>query len=281
MSEIQIEQIDKLEDIARKVRVWILRSINAAGSGHPGGSLSATDIIVALYFHRMKHDPSEPRWPGRDRFVLSKGHAAPALYACLALSGYFPVEDLLTLRKLDSHLQGHPCMRKTPGIEMSTGSLGQGISVALGMALAGKLDGAGHRIFTLLGDGECQEGQVWEALMSSSHYRLDNLTAFVDRNGLQIDGATKDILNIEPLEDKFRAFGWHVITIDGHDFREIIDAIGEVDGIKGKPSVIIANTIKGKGVSFMEHSLRFHGNPPSDNELDRGIRECLGGECHD
>ncbi len=279
MSEERKSIVKRLEERSREVRVWILRSTNAAGSGHPGGSLSATDILVTLYFHRMKHDFRDPHWPGRDRFILSKGHAAPALYACLSLSGYFPVEDLYTLRKLGSHLQGHPCMRKTPGIEMSTGSLGQGISAALGMALAGKLDKAEHRVFTLLGDGECQEGQVWEAAMASSHYKLDNLTAFVDRNGLQIDGSTKDVLNLEPLEDKFRAFGWHVRTIDGHDIDSLIDAIEEADGVKGKPSMIIADTIKGKGVSFMENSLHYHGNSPTDQELEDGIRECTGGEC--
>ena len=275
------KSIEKLEAIAKKVRIWVLKSINAAGSGHPGGSLSSTDILVALYFNRLKHDPKDLSWAGRDRFVLSKGHAAPALYACLALNGYFSEDDLPTLRKMDSHLQGHPCMRKTPGVEMSTGSLGQGLSVAVGMALASKLDKRDIRIFTLLGDGECQEGQIWEAAMSAAHYSLDNLTAFLDRNGLQIDGPTKEIMNLEPLEEKFRAFGWHVITIDGHDFRNIIEAIGEGDRTRDRPTMIIADTIKGKGISFMEHSLHFHGNPPNSEELDRGMKECLGGECNE
>ena len=275
------ELIDRLKDTAKKVRVWIMRSINAAGSGHPGGSLSATDILVTLYFHRMKHDPANPKWDGRDRFVLSKGHAAPALYTCLAMAGYFPEKDLLELRKLDSFLQGHPCMRKTPGVEMSTGSLGQGLSVAVGMALASKIDERENRIFAMIGDGESQEGQIWEAAMSASHYSLDNMTAFLDRNGLQIDGPTKEIMNIEPMEDKFRAFGWHVITIDGHDFKQIIGAIEEGDRTVGKPTMIIADTVKGKGVSFMEHSLKFHGNPPDDAELEAAIIECMGGECHE
>jgi len=273
--------IERLKDIAKKVRVWVMRSTNEAGSGHPGGSLSATDILVTLYFHRMKHDPADPKWDLRDRFVLSKGHAAPALYACLAIAGYFPEKGLMELRKLDSFLQGHPCMRKTPGVEMSTGSLGQGLSVAVGMALASKIDKKEHRIFAMIGDGESQEGQIWEAAMSASHYKLDNLTAFLDRNGLQIGGPTKDVMNLEPLEDKFRAFGWHVITIDGHDFSEIIDAIGQGDRTVGRPTMIIANTVKGKGVSFMEHSLRFHGNPPNNDELEAGIKECMGGECYE
>ena len=272
------ELIEKLEDLAKQVRVWVMRSTNAAGSGHPGGSMSATDILVTLFFHRLRHSADDPKWIDRDRFVLSKGHAAPALYSCLALSGYFPTDELLTLRKLDSRLQGHPCMRKTPGVEMSTGSLGQGLSVGLGMALAAKLDKKEHRIFVVLGDGECDSGQVWEAAMAASHYKLDNITAFVDRNGLQIDGSTSEIMNLEPLADKFEAFGWHVLTINGHDFSQIIEAIKDGDSTKGKPTMIIADTVKGKGVSFMENSLSFHGNPPSNEELERGIKECTGGE---
>ena len=272
------ELIEKLEDLASQVRVWVMRSTNAAGSGHPGGSMSAADILVTLFFHRLRQSPDNPKWIDRDRFVLSKGHAAPALYSCLALSGYFPIEELLTLRKLDSRLQGHPCMRKTPGVEMSTGSLGQGLSVGLGMALAAKLDEKEHRIFVLLGDGECDSGQVWEAAKAASHYKLDNITAFVDRNGLQIDGRTSEIMDLEPLVDKFEAFGWYVLTIDGHDFPQIIDAIEKGDINEGKPTMIIADTVKGKGVSFMEHSLSFHGNPPNNDELERGIKECMGGE---
>jgi len=272
------ELIEKLEGLASQVRVWVMRSTNAAGSGHPGGSMSATDILVTLFFHRLRHSSDDPKWIDRDRFVLSKGHAAPALYSCLALSGYFPPEELMTLRKLDSRLQGHPCMRKTPGVEMSTGSLGQGLSVGLGMALAAKLDKKEHRIFVMLGDGECDSGQVWEAAMAASHYKLENITAFVDRNGLQIDGSTSEIMNLEPLVDKFEAFGGNVLTIDGHDFSQIIGAIEEGDTTRGKPTMIIANTTKGKGVSFMENSLSFHGNPPSNDELELGIKECMGGE---
>jgi len=275
------ELIERLGDLARQVRVWVMRSTNAAGSGHPGGSMSATDILVTLFFHRLRHSADNPKWPDRDRFVLSKGHAAPALYSCLALSGYFSIDELLTLRKLDSRLQGHPCMRKTPGVEMSTGSLGQGLSVGLGMALAAKLDKKEHRIFVMLGDGECDSGQVWEAAMAASHYKLDNITAFVDRNGLQIDGKTSEIMNLEPMVNKFEAFGWHVLTIDGHDFSQIIGAIEEGDITRGKPTMIIADTVKGKGVSFMENSLSFHGNPPSNDELERGIKECMGGESCD
>ncbi|MCD6461711.1 MAG: transketolase, partial [Thermoplasmata archaeon] len=267
------ELIERLERQANINRQHIVRMIYKAGSGHPGGSLSAIDILTALYFHAMKHDPGNPRWEERDRFVLSKGHAAPALYAVLAESGYFPVEELDTLRRLGSRLQGHPDMHKTPGVEVSTGSLGQGLSVAIGMALAAKLDRRLYRIYCLVGDGELQEGAVWEAFMSGAHYRLDNLTVFVDRNQLQIDGPTERVMGIEPLEAKLKAFGWHVIQIHGHDFREILAAIDEAKWFVGKPTAVIAHTIKGKGVSFMEGAVGFHGKAPNKSEYELAMRE--------
>jgi len=267
------EEILGLQRKARDIRKHVLRMIYAAGSGHPGGSLSCTDILTALYFKIMRHRPEDPRWEGRDRLVLSKGHAAPAYYACLAECGYFPVEELLTLRKLGGRLQGHPSRSATPGVEMSTGSLGQGLSVANGMALAAKIDRGGHRIFCLCGDGEMESGQIWEAAMLGAHYKLDNVTAFVDRNSLQIDGPTENVMSIEPLADKWRAFRWHVIEIDGHDFRQILGACDEAQSVKGKPTMIIAKTVKGKGVSFMEGSLHFHGKPPNAEELRRGLAE--------
>lgn len=249
----------------------------AAGSGHPGGSLSSADILSALYFKILNHRPYQPDWEGRDRFVLSKGHAAPAYYAALAESGYFPVRELLTLRKLGSRLQGHPSRGKAPGVEMSTGSLGQGLSVANGMALAAKLDGEHYRVYCLCGDGEIESGQIWEAAMFGAHYKIDNITVFIDRNGLQIDGPTEFVMSIEPLAKKWASFGWHVIEIDGHDMRQIWNACEEAKTIKGKPTVIIAHTIKGKGVSFMENSVSFHGKAPNEEELRRGLRE-LGEE---
>ncbi|MCK4717799.1 MAG: transketolase, partial [Thermoplasmata archaeon] len=253
------ELIERLEKQANKNRQHIVDMIYRAASGHPGGSLSCADILTVLYFHVMKHDPKNPGWDGRDRFVLSKGHGCPALYACLAENGYFPVEELRTLRKLGSHLQGHPDMHKTPGIEVSTGSLGQGIGVSIGMAMAGKLDRKQYNIYCLVGDGECQEGSVWEALMAGAHYKLDNLTVFLDRNQLQIDGPTERIMGLEPLEAKVKAFGWHIIQINGHNAKEILAAIDEAKETVGKPTMIIAHTLKGKGVSFMEGALAFHG----------------------
>jgi transketolase len=267
------EFIKELETIAKTVRRHSIRMIYGAGSGHPGGSLSAADIMTALYFHIMKHDPKRPDWPDRDRFVLSKGHAAPALYAVLAESGYFPVEELDTLRKMGSRLQGHPCMGKTPGIEMSTGSLGHGLAAGNGMALAAKLDRKLYRIYVLLGDGEMDVGETWEALMLASHYKLDNVTAYVDRNKLQLDGPTEKIMSLEPLADKWKAFGWHVIEINGHNMKEIIHATNEAKSIKGKPTVVICHTIKGKGVSFMEGTLNFHGKAPNDQEYQQAMKE--------
>ncbi len=267
------EFISELETIARRVRAHAVTMIYKAGSGHPGGSLSAVDILVALYFHLMKHDPKRPDWLERDRFVLSKGHAAPALYAILAEAGYIPVGELESLRKLGSRLQGHPCMRKTPGVEMSTGSLGHGLAAGNGMALAAKLDRKLYRIYVVCGDGEMDVGETWEAAMLASHYKLDNITAYIDRNKLQLDGPTEKIMSLEPLADKWKAFGWHVIEINGHSMKEIIDATNEARTIKGRPTAIICHTIKGKGVSFMEGSLHFHGKAPDDDEYKQAMKE--------
>jgi transketolase len=271
--EISDALIKRLEKKALEVRRHIIRMVYAAGSGHPGGSLSATDILVALYFHCMNHDPKNPDWTERDRFIASKGHCAPALYAVLAEAGYFPVEELLTLRKLGSRLQGHPAMHKLPGIDMSTGSLGQGLSVAVGMGLAAKLDRKQHRIYVLLGDGELDCGQIWEAVMSAAHYKLDNITAILDRNELQIDGKTEQVMSLEPIAFKWKSFGWHVNEINGHDFAQIISAVEHSKEIKGEPIIIIAHTVKGKGVSFMEGSLKFHGKAPNREQYEQAMRE--------
>lgn len=269
-----------LQELAAKacsIRQDIIRMLGESKSGHPGGSLSATDIVTTLYFHEMNIDPANPKWPDRDRFVLSKGHAAPVLYAALAEKGYFPREELVTLRKTGSRLQGHPSMKHLPGVDMSTGSLGQGLSAANGMALAGRLDGKGYRVYVVLGDGEIQEGQVWEAAMAAAHYKLDNVVGFVDHNGLQIDGPTEEVMSPEPVADKWRAFGWHVEVINGHDFTEIINALQKAKEVKGKPTMIVANTVKGKGVSFMENQVGWHGNAPSPEQTSQAICE-LGGE---
>jgi len=265
--------IAELERKANLIRSHVIRMTRSAGSGHPGGSLSSTDIISALFFKVMNHRSSDPNWEDRDRFVLSKGHAAPAYYAALAESGYFPIDELSTLRKLNSRLQGHPSKNKLPGVEMSTGSLGQGLSVANGMALAAKLDRKTHRIYCICGDGEMQSGQIWEAAMLGAHFELDNVTAFVDRNMLQIDGPTEKIMSIEPLADKWKAFGWHVIEIDGHDMRQILDACDRAKETRGKPTMVIAHTVKGKGVSFMENALSFHGKPPNEEETKKALKE--------
>lgn len=264
---------DDLKDIAKQMRADIVTMLAAAGSGHPGGSLSACDIIAVLYFDKMNIDPENVEWPDRDRFVLAKGHAAPALYAALAERGFFPREDLVTLRKSYSHLQGHPNMNTTPGVEMSTGSLGQGLSVANGMALAGRLDNRDYYVYCLMGDGEIQEGQVWEAAMSAGHYGLDHVIAFVDHNHLQIDGNNDDVMTVNPIEDKFRAFGWNVMTIDGHDYQAISDAIDAAKAQKGKPTVIVAETIKGKGVSFMENQVGWHGVAPTQEQAEKALAE--------
>jgi len=265
--------MEELENKAKKIRQHILKMTSEAGSGHPGGSLSAVEILIALYFKIMKHDPKNPDWPDRDRFVLSKGHSAPALYAVLAEAGYMPLEELMTLRKLGCRLQGHPSMSCTPGVEMSTGSLGHGLAVANGMALAAKLDRKLHRIYVLCGDGEMDVGEIWESAMLGAHYKLDNVTMYLDRNMLQLDGPTEKIMSIEPLADKWKAFGWHVQQIDGHDIREILMATENAQQCHGKPSVIICHTVKGKGISFMEGSLHFHGKAPTADECERGLDE--------
>ena len=252
--------------IASRIRMDVIEEVHSAGSGHPGGSLSAADIVTALYFGEMNIDPKNPQMKGRDKFVLSKGHAAPVQYAALAEKGYFPKEELTTLRKLGSRLQGHPNMHKLPGIEMSTGSLGQGFAVCVGMAIANKIDNDPGRIYTLLGDGELQEGLIWEAAMASAHYKLDNLCVIVDWNGLQIDGRNDDVMTVSPVDEKFKAFGFNVLTIDGHSFEQIFEAFKQARECKGKPTAIIAKTHKGRGVSFMEDQAGWHGKAPNDEE---------------
>ncbi|MCL2761156.1 MAG: transketolase [Desulfuromonadales bacterium] len=269
---------DKLKETARELRVDIIKMLHASGSGHTGGSLSAIDIITVLYFYKMRHNPSNPKWPERDRFILSKGHAAPALYVALAETGYFPKEDLMTLRQLGSHLQGHPDSKGTPGVEVCTGSLGQGLSMANGIALGLRLAESDSRVYALLGDGELQEGQVWEAAMAGGHYKLDNLCIFIDSNGLQIDGEVSKIINVEPIKEKFLAFGWNVLEIDGNNVEEIIGALDKAETIKGKPTAVVAHTVKGKGVSFFENKASYHGVTPSDEEFPRAL-ECLGEVC--
>jgi len=266
-----------LKEKSNAIRRHIIEMLHKSGSGHPGGSLSAADIVTVLYFKEMKIDPKNPKWEDRDRFVLSKGHAAPVLYAALAEKGYFEIEELSKLRKIDSMLQGHPDMKGTPGVEMSTGSLGQGFSAASGMAIAGKLDNKDYRVYVLLGDGELQEGIIWETAMSAAHYKLDNLTAILDFNKLQIDGFNKEVMSIDPVTDKFKAFGWQVIEIDGHNYEEIIEAIQRAKETKDQPTIIIAHTIKGKGVSFMENQVGWHGNAPKDEERDQALKELGGG----
>jgi transketolase len=257
----------KLHEIATEIRKSVVISLTEAGSGHLGGSLGFADVLTALYFSVIKHDPAQPQWPERDRVILSIGHIAPVFYATLAHAGYFPIEELLTLRKLGSRLQGHPGRdHGLPGIELSAGSLGQGLSVATGMALAAKTDGRTHRIFSLHGDGELQEGSIWEAAMSASHHRLDNLTAIIDRNGLQIDGRTEDVMQLEPLADKWRSFGWQVISCDGHDFPGILHALQSVPVLTGHPSVIIARTTMGKGIPAIENDYRWHGKVPGKDQ---------------
>ena len=270
-----MEQLKKeqLSAIAKSVRLGILEGTHAAKSGHPGGSLSITDILTYLYFEEMNIDPADPKKADRDRFVLSKGHCAPALYAVLANRGFFPKEEIPTLRKLGSRLQGHPDMTLTPGVDMSAGSLGLGISSAAGMALAAKIDGKDYRVYTAVGDGESQEGQVWEACMFASHYKLDNLCLIVDWNGLQIDGPVTEVMNPTPHDKKLEAFGFHVISIDGHDLNAIEKAFAEAKTVKGKPTAIIAKTVKGKGVSFMENQVSWHGSAPNDEQYAAAVAE--------
>ena len=269
-----------LNEITNVIRKDIVSMIGKSKSGHAGGSLSAVEILTALYFDQMNVDPTNPKMEDRDRFVLSKGHAAPALYATLAKRGYFDREELNYLRKTGSMLQGHPDMKKVPGVEMSTGSLGQGFSVACGMAMASKLDNAPWNVYALLGDGEVQEGIVWEAAMSAAHYKLDNMIAFLDYNGLQIDGEVESVMSINPIEDKFKTFGWNVITIDGHDFDQIFAALDMAKDTVGKPTMIIAKTIKGKGVSFMENQASWHGSAPNAEQVEQALSE-LGGAFHE
>ena len=273
MREITEGAIQEVAQKAMLIRRDIITMLGEAGSGHPGGSLSAADILSCLYFWEMQIDPQNPRKTERDRFVLSKGHAAPVLYAALAEKGFFPTEELARLRKLGSPLQGHPDMRKVPGVEASTGSLGQGLSWAVGMALAGKLDRQSYRVYALLGDGELEEGLVWEALMAAHHYRLDNLVAFVDHNGLQIDGPVADVMSPEPVADKFRAFGWETLEIDGHDHRQIMEALIKARTVQGRPTAIIAATVKGKGCSFMENRVEWHGTAPSKEQTAQALAE--------
>jgi len=264
-----------LKEVAKTLRRDVITMTANAGSGHPGGSLSAADIVAALYWRVLNYRPTEPKWADRDRFITSKGHVAPLLYAALAERGFFPMEELSTLRKLDSRLQGHTDMTLTPGVEMSSGSLGQGLSVGVGTALAARLDSRSYRVYVLLGDGECDEGQVWEAAMAAAHFKVDNLVAIVDRNELQIDGWTRDVMDLKPLEEKWRAFGWKVIEIDGHDFDQILNAFEQAKGVKGQPTAIIAHTIKGKGVSFMENVADFHGIVTTPEETKKALEELV------
>lgn len=261
------------EAIAREIRREILKATAAAKSGHPGGSLSLAEIMTVLYFDEMKVDANDPQNPERDRFVMSKGHATPVLYATLALKGFFPVAELASFRQINSRLQGHPDMKHIPGVDFTTGSLGQGLSGALGMALAGKLDHSPRRVYTIIGDGECQEGQIWEAAMAASHYKLDNLVVILDYNNLQICGEICDVMNIEPIQDKWKAFGWHVIELDGHDFSQIRAALQGARATKGQPTLLLAHTVKGKGISFMENKAEWHGSAPNAEQLALSLAE--------
>jgi len=266
------EKIKELQQKAKEIRRLIVEMIARAGSGHPGGSLSATDLITALFFSVLRIDPKNPCWPDRDRFHMSKGHCCPLWYAVLSERGYFPRERLFTLRKLGSILQGHPD-RRAAGVEVASGSLGQGLSVALGMSLAAKVDNKDYRVYVLMGDGETQEGNIWEAAMACNHYKRDNICGILDYNGFQIDGKTCAVMDLEPVEDKWKAFGWHTININGHDMGEILNAYDEASNVKGKPSIIIARTVKGKGVSFMENVCDFHGRAPTKEEMDKALKE--------
>lgn len=267
------KRVKELALTAAKIRRKALEAIEAAHSGHVGGSFSVADILAVLYFEKMHIEPSDPKNPDRDRFVLSKGHCTPTMYATLALRGYFPVDDLMTFRNVDSYLSGHVEMTKVPGVDMSAGSLGQGLSAAVGMALCGKVDKKDYRVFAALGDGEIQEGQVWEAAMAAGNYGLDNLTVFVDNNNLQIDGTVEEVMSPYPIEDKFRAFKWNVITIDGHDHGQIARAVDEAADVKGRPTVVVAKTVKGKGVSFMENNVKFHGSTPTEEQFSQAFSE--------
>ena len=273
---LKITNREELQKIANEIRISVIEEVYAGKSGHPGGSLSCADILTVLYFNQMEIDATNPQTSKRDRFVLSKGHCSPALYATLAQRGFFKKEDLFTFRGIDSILQGHPDMKKIPGVDMSTGSLGQGLSAANGMAMAAKLNQDTNRIYCLLGDGEIEEGQVWEAAMSAAHYKLDNLCAIVDNNNLQIDGTVEEVMNSYPIKEKFASFGFHVISIDGHDMGQLINAFEEAKTIKQKPTVIIAKTIKGKGVSFMENQVGWHGKAPNEEQYKIALKELRG-----
>jgi transketolase len=265
--------VEQMPALAKKLRRDIITMIGTIGSGHPGGSLSAVEILVALYFRILKHNPANPNWADRDRFILSKGHAAPALYAALAASGYLPEQELCTLRKIDSRLQGHPECGLTPGVEMSGGALGLGLSFGTGVALSGRLNSQDYRTYVLLGDGECDEGQVWEAAMAAAHFKLDKLIAIIDNNGIQLDGWNKNIMNLEPLARKWQSFGWLVVETEGHDISKLIEAFEQAKKTTGQPAVLIAHTIKGKGVSFMENNPDFHGKAPNADELKIALKE--------
>ena len=270
---LKVTEIAELEKIANEIRIGIIEEVYAGKSGHPGGSLSCADILAVLYFNQMNINPEAPKSPSRDRFVLSKGHASPALYSTLAQRGYFDKKELLSFRGIDSILQGHPDMKNIPGVDMSTGSLGQGVSCANGMAMASKLNGDGFRVYCLVGDGEIEEGQIWEALMSAAHYKLDNLCVIVDNNNLQIDGTITDVMSSYPINLKFESFGFNVINIDGHNMEEIVDAFNKAKTLKGRPTAIIAKTIKGKGVSFMENQVGWHGKAPNEEQYNQAISE--------
>lgn len=273
---MKIKDINELQTYANKIRQGVIEAVYSAKSGHPGGSLSIAEILAVLYFNQMNIDEKNPKAKGRDRLVLSKGHTSPALYSTLALRGFFDINELKTLRNINSKLQGHPDMKNIPGVDASTGSLGQGLSIANGMALASKMDSEGVRVYCICGDGEIEEGQIWEAAMTSSHYKLDNLCLIVDNNNLQIDGAVSDVMNIYPIDEKFKSFGFEVINVDGHNIPELISAFEQAKKVKGKPTVIIANTIKGKGVSFMENEASWHGKAPNEEEYKQAMKE-LGG----
>jgi transketolase len=269
----KVLSVKEMGTVAKRLRRHIITMTGKAGSGHPGGSLSAVEIVTSLYFNLLRHNPKDPHWSDRDRFILSKGHAAPLLYAALAECGYFPVEELLTLRQLGSCLQGHCDSTVTPGVEMTAGSLGQGLSFSVGVALAGRLNSQEYKVYVLLGDGECDEGQVWEAAMAAAHHKLDNLIAIVDNNGLQIDGWNRDVMNLDPFNKKWQAFGWQVIEVDGHDLTQLLNAFNQAKSVKGQPTVIIAHTVKGKGVSFMENNPDFHGKAPTAAEVALALKE--------
>ena len=273
MNSKRINNIEELQEIAKKIRRGIIESVYSGQSGHPGGSLSITDIMAVLYFYEMNINPQNPKDENRDRLVLSKGHCAPALYSALANRGFFDVDELQTLRNIESRLQGHPDMKKIPGVDMTTGSLGQGVSAANGMAIAGKLDNKDYRVYCILGDGEIEEGQIWEAAMAASKYKLDNLCVIVDNNNLQIDGTIEEVMSSYPIDEKFRSFGFQVINIDGHNIQEIIDAFDVARNVKEKPTCIVAKTVKGKGVSFMENQVGWHGKAPNEEQYRQAMEE--------